>query len=117
MFRATILTVVLVFAAGPSASLFCKAWCDPHTAAENGCHYEQTGGGAGVRSDDSCDDSVQGRAGLLKEDLRRAPAPDGDVFSNTRFQIFPTAIHVVPAWNRGCPPSDLNQPRTTPLRI
>ena len=40
MFRATILTVVLVFAAGPSASLFCKAWCDPQVAAESGCHHD-----------------------------------------------------------------------------
>jgi hypothetical protein len=118
VFRATILTVVLLFAAGPSALLYCKAWCDPHVVAENGCHHEANGGAASVSSDDSCDDSVQGPAGLLKEDLRRAPAPDGGaVVLTARFQIIPTATRLVPAWNRGRPPADLNQPQTTPLRI
>ena len=118
MFRATILTVVLLFAAGPSASLFCKAWCDPHVAAENGCHHENNGGTAGIRSDDSCDDSVQGPAGLLKEDLRRAPAPDGGtVVLTARFQIMASVAPFVPAWSRGRPPSDLRQPQTVPLRI
>jgi len=118
VFRATILTVVLLFAAGPSASLFCKAWCDPHVAAENGCHHQNNGGAASVTSDDSCDDSVQGPAGLLKEDLRRAPAPDGGaVVLTARFQVIPPATRLVPAGNRGRPPSDLKQPQTTPLRI
>jgi len=118
VFRATILTVVLLFAGGPSVSLFCKAWCDPQVAAENGCHHENNGGAASVSSDDSCDDSVQGPAGLLKEDPRGAPAPDGGaVVLTARFQIIPTATGLVPVWNRGRPPSDLNQPQTTPLRI
>ena len=118
MFRATILTVVLLFAAGPSASLFCKAWCDPHVAAENGCHHQNSGGAVSVTSDDSCDDSVQGPAGLLKEDLRRAPAPDGGaVVLTARFQTIAPAAHRVPAWNRGRSPSDQHQPQTTPLRI
>lgn len=117
MFRATILTVVLLFAAGPSTWLFCKAWCDPHVAAGNGCSHED-GGAASVRSDSSCDDSVQALTGLLKEDLRRAPAPDGGaVVVTARFQVVPTATGLVPAWNRGRLPSDLYQPQTTPLRI
>jgi hypothetical protein len=116
VFRATILTVVLLFTAGPSASLFCRAWCDPFVAAEDGCHHED-GGAASVSGDDSCDDSVQGPAGLLKEDLRRAPVRDGDaVVLTARFQITSTAVRLVPARNRGRPP-DLNQPQTTPLRI
>ena len=118
MFRATILTVVLLFAAGPSASLFCKAWCDPQAAAENGCHRDTNGDRASVSSDHSCDDSLQGPAGLMKEDLHRAPAPGGSaVVSNTWFQLVPTATHLVPTWTRGRPPFDLNRPQTTPLRI
>lgn len=118
MFRATILTVVLLFAAGPSASLFCKALCDPQVAAQNGCHHEDNGNKASVTSNDSCDDAVQGPAGVLKEDLRRAPAPDGGaVVLTARFQIIPTVARLVPAWTRGRPPSDVNQPLTTPLRI
>lgn len=118
MFRITILPVVLLFVAGPSASLFCRAWCDPQVAAQNGCHHEDNGSTAGVASNDSCDDSVQGPAGVLKEDLRRAPAPDGDaVVWTARFQNIPTVTRVVPAWTRGRPPSDVNQPQTAPLRI
>ncbi len=118
VFRATILAVVLLFAVGPSASLFCKAWCDPHVAAENGCHHEGNGGGPSVRSHDSCDDSIQGLAVVLKEDLRRAPTPDGGaVVLTARFQTIPPATRLGPAWNWGRPPSDLKQPQTTPLRI
>jgi hypothetical protein len=118
VFRATVLTVVLLFAAGPSAPLICKAWCDPLAAAGNGCHHMDNGGIASVRAVDSCDDSVQGLAGLRKEDLRRAPTSDGGaVVSAARFQIVPAATRVVPSWSRGRPPSDLNQPGTTPLRI
>jgi hypothetical protein len=118
VFRPTILTVVMLFAVGPSASLFCKAGCDPRTAAEIGCHHEDNGGAARVRSDDSCDDSVQRLAGLVKEDLRRAPAPNtGAVALTARFQILPTATGLVPAWSQGRPPFDRNQPQTTPLRI
>lgn len=107
--------VVLVLAAGPSASLFCQAWCDPHVAAENGCHPEATGDAAGVRRDTSCQDDEA--VGVLNED-RRVPTADGGAIPLTaRFQVIPTATCHVPAWNRGRPPSHLNQPQTTPLRI
>ena len=73
MFRATVLSIVLMFAAGPpSASLFCKAWCDPHAAAASGCHHEDNGSSISVARDDSCQDAIQGTAILLKEELRRA---------------------------------------------
>lgn len=118
MFRATILTVVLLFAAGPGPSLFCKAWCDPQAAAENGCHREDDGGGASVGGDQSCDDSVQGTDGVLKEHLRRAPASHGGaVCSSSAFPIIPAATHVLATRYRARPPSALNQPQTTPLRI
>ncbi len=118
VYRAIILSVVLLFAAGPSVSLVCKAWCDPHVAAENGCHHEDNGGAASLSSDDSCDDSFQGPTGVLKEDLRRAPAPDGGaVLLTAHFQIIPLTTLLVPAWSRGRPLSDTNQPQTTPLRI
>lgn len=117
MFRAAILTVVLLFAAGPNASLFCKAWCAPQAAAESGCHHEQSGEDVSVGGADSCEDSV-GPASLLKEDLRRAPAPDaGPGVLMTRLQVTAPAMRHVAAWPQGRPPSVLRQPRTTPLRI
>lgn len=118
MLRPIVLAVVLLFAAGPSVSLFCKAWCDPRTAAENGCHHGQNGAAASVTSDDSCDDSFQGPAGLLREDLRRAPTPGASaVVHMTRFQLTANDVRHVAAWTRDRPPSDLKRPQTTPLRL
>lgn len=117
MFRAIILTVVLLFAAGPSASQLCLAWCDPHAAAESGCHHERNSG-QNVTRHDSCEDSIQWLGGALKEDLRRAPASDGGaVVLTARFQIVPSASRLGAAWNLGRLPSDVNRPQTAPLRI
>ncbi|MGE0446257.1 MAG: hypothetical protein AB7P99_13595 [Vicinamibacterales bacterium] len=118
MFRATILTVVLVFAAGPSASLFCKAWCDPQVAAENGCHHDDIGGSASLSSSDSCQDSVQGLAVLLKEDVRRSSLADsGLTLPVAKFQLVPSPRIPGVVWSRGRAPADLLRPLTTPLRV
>ena len=117
VFRATILTVVWLFAVGPSASPLCKAWCEPHAAAESGCHHAQSGGDASVGSADSCEDAV-GPAGLLKEDLRRAPAPDaGPGVLMTRLEVMATATSPVAVRPQRRPPSCLRQSHSTPLRI
>jgi hypothetical protein len=117
VFRATVLSIVLVFAAGPSASFFCKAWCDPAVAAAVGCHHEDNGSSTSIADDESCRDSIQESAILTKDDLRRASTEGGgDV----------VAIHLPPALavtslrlvgNQGRAPSDLKRPPTTPLRI
>ena len=118
VFRATVLSIVLVFAAGPSASLFCKAWCDPHEAAASGCHHQESGSVASVADDDSCLDSIQGSAILTKEDLRLASTQDlGNVTAIAQPPLAPAAISLRAAGNQRRAPSDLKRPLTTPLRI
>jgi hypothetical protein len=117
VFRATVLSIVLVFAAGPSASLFCKAWCDPREAAASACHHQESGS-ARVADDDSCRDSIQGSAILTKEDLRRASPQDlGDVTATDQPLLAPAAISLRAAGNQRRAASDLKRPLTTPLRI
>jgi hypothetical protein len=118
VFRATILTIVCLFAVGPSASLLCASWCAPRAAAEDGCHHEQSAGDASVGSADSCEDSVFGPAELLKEDLRRAPASDARPgVCLPRFQTSATATSPVAAWPQGRLPAILGHPQAIPLRI
>jgi hypothetical protein len=119
VFRATLLSIVLMFAAGPSASLFCKALCDPQAAAENGCHHDNNvGGSVSLSAVDSCRDSVQALAILLKEDVRRTSSLDGGctpAIATFRFMTSPRSSGTV--WNQGRAPSDLQRPLTTPLRV
>ena len=117
VFRATILTIVWLFAIGPSALPLCKAWCTPRATAETGCHHARSGGDASVGSADTCEDSL-GPVGLLKEDLRRAPLPDaGPAVLMARLQVTATAMSPVAARPQGRPPSCLRQSHSTPLRI
>lgn len=117
VFRATILTVVWLLAIGPTASLLCKAWCEPHAAAESGCHHAQGGEDASIGSADSCEGSL-GQAGLLKEDLRRAPAADaGPAVLVTRLELTASATSPVAPRPQGRPPSCPRQSHSTPLRI
>jgi hypothetical protein len=118
VFRATVLSIVLLFAAGPSVPLFCKAWCDPREAAARGCHHEDNGGSPRVTSDISCQDSIQATAILLKKDLRRAATEDAcDVISVAHVLFAPAATSLRAIGNQGRAPSDLTRPLTTPLRI
>ena len=118
VFRATVLSIVLVFAAGPSASLFCKAWCDPAEAAASGCHHQESASVASVADDGSCRDTIQGGAILTKEDLRRASSQDlGNVTAIAPPPLAPAAIGLRASGNQRRAPSALKRPPTTPLRI
>ena len=116
MFRATILSFVLLFAAGPSASLVCKAWCEPSAAARNGCHHDGANV-ASVATNDSCQDSVQELATVLKEDVRRTSLLDSSLsgaLASFQFAALSTSHSVR---HRGRAPSDLQRPLNTPLRV
>jgi hypothetical protein len=117
VFRAAVLTVALLFAAGPSASLLCKAWCDPDVAARDGCHHSGADSSASLTSDDSCE-SVRGMAVLLKEDVRPGSSLDPGFaveMAKLRFGLF--SITDRSAWHRVPGPSDRQRPLITPLRI
>lgn len=109
----------MMLAAGPSASLVCKAWCDPQVAAENGCQRHDVGGSVTFSAVDPCQDAVQGLAVLLKEDVRRISSLDGGGCTPAivKFQFMTSPESAGAHWNHGRAPSDLQRPLTTPLRV
>lgn len=119
VFRATVLSIALVFAAGPSASLLCKAWCDPHSAAISGCHHEGSGSSTSVTRDHTCRDSIQGSAAFLKEHLRGRASSGGTSSAGavTQYQIAPVATSERLIDDHGRAPTGLKRPLNTPLRI
>jgi hypothetical protein len=118
VFRATVLSIVLLFAAGPSASLFCKAWCDPREAAASGCHHEDSGNSTSFTGDDSCPDSIQRNAILTKENLRSPSTQRVEHgLAIAQFPLALTATGLHAAGNQGRATFDLKRPLTTPLRI
>ena len=67
VFRATVLSIVVIFAAGPTASLMCKAWCEPQAAAARGCYHQDDPSSTGAAGSHSCQDAVQGSNAVVKE--------------------------------------------------
>lgn len=119
MFRATLLSVVLLFAAGPSASVLCRALCDPGAAAASGCQHEDNGAATQVSGNASCRDMALAATVVLKEDVRRGASAEGvgAAVPVASFE-FATATSTVRAGRgavRGT--SDQKRPRSTPLRI
>ena len=118
MFRSAIPAIVFLFAVGSNASVLCKAWCDPRTTAETGCHHEDNSTSPALNGGDSCQDSLQGGAAFVKEDLRRGVAHDDAsdaVLDLAKFAFAATRLR--PLVNQDRAPSDLKRPLTTPLRI
>lgn len=119
VFRATVLSVVLLFAAGPSASVLCRALCDPHAAAASGCQHEDNGATTQVSGNASCRDMALGATAVLKEDVRRGASAEGAgaavllAFS----EFVPTTPHVRPVRGAERGTSDQKRPLFTPLRI
>jgi len=110
--RAAVVPIVVMLVVGPSASLVCVSWCDPAAAAAANCHHERAG--AGIGSDDPCQDVAPDAAALKEESRRR-----GDVatlVAHAAFQVGPAASPRSPG-ARAQLPSDLKRPLVTPLRI
>lgn len=79
MFRALALSIVLTFAAGPSAALLCRTGCNPPAAAAGGCHPTASTVSTSVADHGMCHDPGLGVAAFLREDVRRGlSAPEGD---------------------------------------
>jgi hypothetical protein len=56
--KPAVLIVAWTLAFGPTASLLCRTWCDPHAAAASGCHH-------GAESTDPIMAGADGCAGLM----------------------------------------------------
>ena len=119
MFRATVLSVVLLFAAGPSASVLCKALCDPHAAAARGCHPQDNGTATQVSGNASCQDMALGATALLKEDVRRGTSAEGigATVPVASFQLVTRTSNVRRVLGAEPGTSDQKRPLSTPLRI
>lgn len=119
MFRATVLSVVLLFAAGPSASVLCKALCDPHAAAARGCHPQDNGTATQVSGNASCQDMGLGATAVLREDVRRGSSAEGvgTEVHVASFEFVTTTSSVGPVCGVERGTSDQKRPRTIPLRI
>ena len=117
VFRATLLSIVLLFAVGPSASLLCNTRCTPNPAAVSECHHTDHSP-TGMVNDDSCKESVQGNVILVKDDPRRAlTGCAGHVTAVAHSQVALAAAMLRAVGNPGPVASDLQRPLTTPLRI
>ena len=77
VFRATVLSFVLILAAGPSASLLCRTSCAPPAAVAGACHLERLAGSPSVGADESCDHSAISPAAVLQEHVWRADSSPG----------------------------------------
>lgn len=118
MFRATVLSLALTFAASPSASVFCEAWCAPDPSAEHQCHQEDTGSPTGVSSRDSCQDATPGTAVLTRDEAHRRQwgSWHAGILAPAAL-IQPPFRAPRPAGLRTRPPAHLTPPFSPPLRI
>ncbi len=71
MFRALVLSIALTVAAGPSAAMLCRTWCNPQVAAADGCNHAASTASTSVAADDTCDDLALSAAAFVREDVRR----------------------------------------------
>lgn len=70
--RASVFSIVLTLAVGPSAGLACSTWCEQKPAAARGHHHEAPAPSPSVPGDGACDDMALGSSQFLLEDVRRS---------------------------------------------
>ena len=116
--RVTLLSIVLILAVGPNATLLCRTWCDRQAAASGGCHPEDQATSSIMGGDDSCD-TVVVSAPLLREGERRGvPSPDGDhAIPVLRYEVARSAADARLGHERGREWSLDKRPLATILRI
>ena len=71
MFRATVLSIVLMLGMSPETVLLCKVWCVPAEAARTGCHRQDASTSPRVTGSDNCGPVAFSSAVLVREDVRR----------------------------------------------
>ena len=119
MLRAAALSIVLALAAGPNASLLCKAWCGSQTAAASECHdHDGDSAAPSVEGGDRCD-TMPGAAPFLREGERRdVPAPDAEwTIPVPRFQLPDSPAGARPGQEPGRDWPLEKRPLATALRI
>jgi hypothetical protein len=119
VFKAAVLSIMLTLAAGPSASLLCRAWCDSQATAAGGCHHEAHATSPSVAGDDNCDDTMVSGDAFLREDAPRGVStPDADqAVLVVRFQLPRSPSAVRPGQKPWREWSLEQRPLSTTLRI
>ena len=119
MFRATVLSFVLILLAGPSAGVLCKAWCNPAEAAATGCHHQHPSPSATLTGTDDCGKVALSSAVLAKEDVRRTlSSPDTrHAVLVPRYQYSVSTSEAHPGDEPGCASPLAQRPLVTALRI
>ena len=119
MFRATVLSIVLILVAGPNASVLCKAWCDPAAAAATKCHHQHGSPSATLTGTDDCAKAVPNSAVVVREDARRGARSSGpqQAVMVPRHHRALSSIEAHPGDDRGFTWSLAQRPLVTALRI
>jgi hypothetical protein len=90
MFRATVLSIALTLAVGPTASLLCGVWC--HSDASTGsCEHRDPTSTPSVTAKDGCPDVAADAAALVREEVRR-----GVSASDGQYAVVGASAHFVP---------------------
>jgi hypothetical protein len=119
VFKATLLSIVLLLAVGQNVALLCSTWCRAHTMAASECHHQSPASSASVAADDTCSHGMPAVPTFVREDMRRGIAsPDanhaipvpGYAFARLRAAGHPDQG----PWRAWLLET---RPRTTPLRI
>ena len=116
--RATVLSIIVTLMAGPNASMLCKAWCAPATAAATKCHYQHGSPSSTLTGTEDCGQAVLHSVIVIKEETRRgAPSSDSQAVIVPRHQraISSSAAHL--RRDPGCTWSLAQRPLAIALRI
>jgi hypothetical protein len=68
-----------MFAAAPEATLLCKLWCHPSTAATNECQHHDTAIPTTIDGDVGCGTAALNAASFVREDSRASAGHDSDL--------------------------------------
>jgi hypothetical protein len=121
VFRAALLSIVLLLGIGPDVPLLCKALCNPAAAAANGCHYQVDPSDASARrigGHDCGADALVGTAYIREDGRRTAPSPQTDLaLPAARNQLAAPVNRVLPHCGLGRLSSFERRPIETALRI
>ena len=120
MFRAVVFSIALTVAAGPSAALLCRIWCDPPVATASACHRHTTSTtSTNVAADGTCNDMRPSVAAFVREALRRdVSAPEAhDAVSVPRYHLAHTPTNDRYGQSSWPKPSLEKPPLSTNLRI
>ena len=101
VFRATLLSIVLMLAVGQNASLLCQVWC--HDATFATCPHHGSTTSPSVSANDTCSTVVVGAVTFVREDARRSAAvPDAqDALAVPRFRLPPSFTDFRPGFESG----------------